>query len=316
MNLLHMKYAVEIAKTKSINKAAEILYVGQPTLSRAIKELETSLGVTVFERSAKGMFLTPEGEIFIRYAKTVLKQVDAIEDMFSNGKISKKRFSVSVPRASYIADAFAKFTKLIDNTSEIEMMYKETNSMQTINNILQDDYKLGIIRYAEKYDKYYKSMMDEKGLNYEFIAQFRYVVVMNSKSPLASITDISYENLKDYIEIAHNDAYLPNVPFSQIKKEELTEYSTRRIFVSERGSQLELLSQNQQTYMWVSPLPQMLLDRCGLVQRECDENTGIYKDMLIHRKDHVLSDLDKLFIEELVRAKRKTFSTQQQVFMG
>ena len=61
MNLLHMKYAVEVAETGSINKAAEKLYVGQPNLSRAIKELENSLGISIFERSAKGMILTPDG---------------------------------------------------------------------------------------------------------------------------------------------------------------------------------------------------------------------------------------------------------------
>ena len=65
MNLLHMKYAVEIARTNSLNKAAETLYVGQSALSRAIKELETSLGVTLFERSSKGMTLTHDGENFV-----------------------------------------------------------------------------------------------------------------------------------------------------------------------------------------------------------------------------------------------------------
>ena len=103
--------AVAIAETKSINKAAEQLYVGQSALSRAVKELEAGLGVTLFERSAKGMFPTPDGEIFVRYARTVLKQVDMIENMFSNGAVGKKQFSISVPRASYIASAFAQFSK-------------------------------------------------------------------------------------------------------------------------------------------------------------------------------------------------------------
>ena len=99
----------EIAETKSINKAAEKLFVGQSALSRAIKDLEASLGVTLFERSAKGMFPTPDGEVFVRYAKTVLKQVDAIENMFSGDHAAKTQFSISVPRASYISDAFASF---------------------------------------------------------------------------------------------------------------------------------------------------------------------------------------------------------------
>ena len=134
MNLLHMKYAVEIAETKSINKAAEKLFVGQSALSRAIKELETSLGVTLFERSAKGMFPTPDGEVFVRYAKTVLKQVDAIENMFSDDHAARTQFSISVPRASYISDAFAKFSKLIGKDTEAEFFYKETNALRAIKN--------------------------------------------------------------------------------------------------------------------------------------------------------------------------------------
>ena len=55
MNILHLKYAVEVAKTRSISKAAENLYMGQPNLSRAIKELEESLGITIFRRTTKGI---------------------------------------------------------------------------------------------------------------------------------------------------------------------------------------------------------------------------------------------------------------------
>ena len=304
MNLLHMKYAIVIAETNSINKAAELLYVGQPTLSRAVKELESSLGVTIFERSAKGMFLTPDGETFIRYAKTVLRQVDAIEEMFQKGRVSKKRFSVSVPRASYIAEAFAAFSKLVDQNTQAEIFYKETNSMRTLRNVLQENYKLGIVRYAENYDKYYKAMMEEKGLEHELITKFRYVLLMNSSSPLAAKENITFDDLKDKIEIAHADPYVPSLPFAQIKKEELPDNSDRRIFVFERASQFELLSQNPETFMWVSSIPQKLLQRYGLTQRICDENRRVYKDVLIYRRDYTLSSLDNLFIEQLVKAKR------------
>ena len=304
MNLLHMKYAIVIAETNSINKAAELLYVGQPTLSRAVKELESSLGVTIFERSAKGMFLTPDGETFIRYAKTVLRQVDAIEEMFQKGRVSKKRFSVSVPRASYIAEAFAAFSKLIGKDTQAEIFYKETNSMRTLRNVLQENYKLGIVRYAENYDKYYKAMMEEKGLEHELITKFRYVLLMSDSSPLAAKENITFDDLKDKIEIAHADPYVPSLPFAQIKKEELPDNSDRRIFVFERASQFELLSQNPETFMWVSSIPQKLLQRYGLTQRVCEENRRVYKDVLIYRRDYTLSSLDNLFIEQLVKAKR------------
>ena len=305
MNLLHMKYAVEIAETKSINKAAERLYVGQPTLSRAVKELETNLGVTIFERSAKGMFLTPDGEVFIRYAKTVLKQVDEIEGMFKNSRVSRERFSVSVPRASYITEAFAAFSKLLEKDTPVEVFYKETNSMRTLRNVLQENYKLGIVRYAESYDKYYKTMMEEKGLSHELVTKFRYVLLMSKDSELAEKEVITYDDLKDKIEIAHADPYVPSLPFAQIKKEELPDNSIRRIFVFERASQFELLSQNPETFMWVSSIPQSLLDRYGLVERKSNENERVYKDVLIYRKEYTLSRLDGLFIEQLVQAKRR-----------
>lgn len=304
MNLLHMKYAIEVANTNSINKAAEILYIGQPALSRAIKELESSVGTRLFERSAKGMTLTPDGEIFIRYAKAVLEQVDELESMFASGRTKKLRFSVSVPRASYISEAFAGFSNLIGSECDAELFYKETNSLRSIKNVLSDDYKLGIVRYAENYDKYYKQLLDEKGLDYELVTEFSYRLIMSEKSPLASKEAIAYSDLADYMEIAHGDPYVPSLPFAEVKKEELPDNSHRRIYVFERGSQFELLSKNPETFMWVSPVPEDLRRRYGLVERECSENRRRYKDLLIHRKDYLLTDTDMLFINELVRAKR------------
>ena len=82
MNILHIKYAVEVARLGSLNKAAETLLIAQPNISRSIKELEGDLGITIFNRSAKGMVLTPEGEEFIGFAKNILKQIDDVEKLY------------------------------------------------------------------------------------------------------------------------------------------------------------------------------------------------------------------------------------------
>ena len=76
MNILHVKYAIEVARLGSLSRAAETLLTAQPNISRSIKELESDLGITIFNRSAKGMELTPEGSEFIRYASEMLKQID------------------------------------------------------------------------------------------------------------------------------------------------------------------------------------------------------------------------------------------------
>ena len=180
MNILHLKYAVEVAKAGSLSKAAEALYMNQPNLSRAIKELEASLGITIFGRSAKGVYVTPEGEEFLGYARKILSQIDEVEAIYKSGAPVRQRFSISVPRASYISAAFAQFSKRL-GPERAEIFYKETNAMRVIRNILTADYKLGILRYASNYDKYFKEMLDEKGLTGELVTEFHYVLLMNEK---------------------------------------------------------------------------------------------------------------------------------------
>lgn len=305
MNILHLKYAVEVAAAGSISKAAENLYMNQPNLSRAVKELEDSLGITIFDRTTKGMSVTHDGEVFLGYAKKILKQIDDVEAIYTKGKSDKQRFSISVPRASYISDAFSRFVRKVGKENPFELFYKETNSMRAINNILHSDYKLGIIRYASTYDKYFKSMLEEKGLSYEIIAEFNYVLIMNAKHPLASKENICFADLRQYTEIAHADPFVPSLPISAVRKEELPDDIEKRIFVFERASQFDLLSMNPDTFMWVSPAPSDLLARYGLVQRECGDNRKIYKDVLIYKNDYKLSDLDNLFITELCNSKRR-----------
>lgn len=304
MNILHMKYALEVARQGSLSKASQTLLIAVPNISRSIKELENDLGITIFERTAQGMCLTPDGEEFIGYAKGILSQIEQVEQLYREGTEKKQRFSISVPRACYISDAFSEFSKSLSK-DPAEIFYKETNSQRTINNIINHDYRLGIIRYAENYDKYFKAMLEEKNLSYEVITEFTYCLIMSKESRLASIEEISFNDLGDYIEIAHADPYVPSMPLSKVVKEELPDNVRRRIFIFERASQFDLLSKNPETFMWVSPVPKTLLERYGLVQKKCIDNNKIYKDVLIYKSGYKLSSLDKAFITELCEAKRK-----------
>ena len=304
MNILHMKYAVEVARLGSLNKAAETLIIAQPNISRSIKELEADLGITIFSRSAKGMVLTPEGAEFINYAQSILSQIDEVEKLYKNVSPQKQKFSISVPRACYISDAFAEFSKSI-SADPAEIFYKETNSQRTINNVLNNNYKLGIIRYAENYDKFFKAMLEEKGLSYELISEFTYVLIMSKNNPLSKQERITFNDLPPYIEIAHADPYVPSLPLSKVVKDELPDNIDRRIFIFERASQFDLLSENPDTFMWVSPASQKVLERYGLVQKKCIDNKKIYKDVLIYKEGYKLSKLDKQFITELCESKRK-----------
>ena len=247
---------------------------------------------------------TPEGEEFISFAKSIHGQIDEVEKFYKSGAPKKQKFSISVPRASYISEAFAEFSKSLSKEAA-ELFYKETNSQRTIRNILDHDYKLGIIRYAENYDKHFKIMLEEKGFQYEVITEFTYRLIISENSPLAKKQSITFDDLTDYIEIAHADPYVPSMPLSKVVKEELPENIGRRIFVFERASQFDLLSTNPETFMWVSPAPKKLLERYNLVQRECADNKKVYKDVLIYKNGYKLSKLDRQFITALCDSKRK-----------
>ena len=299
-----MRYAVEVAKLGSLSKASESLLVVKPNISRSIKELEADLGIKIFERTTKGMEPTVEGEEFLNFARSILDQIDRVEKHYRNDTRKKQKFSISVPRACYISEAFAEFSTMISK-EPAEIFYKETNSERVISNILKRNFKLGIIRYAENYGKYFKDLLEEKELTYEIVSEFTYSLIMSSNSPLAEKENIKFDDLREYIEIAHADPYVPTLPMAKVVKEELPENIDRRIFIFERASQFDLLSKNPETFMWVSPAPKSVLDRYNLVQKKCVDNNKVYKDVLIYRNGYKLTELDKKFITALCDSRRK-----------
>lgn len=221
MNLLHLKYAVEIEKTGSITKAANNLFMGQPNLSKAIKELENEIGITIFRRTTKGVAPTEKGGEFLGYAKAVLDQFDEMVSLYKPKVDDGVRFSISVPRATYITKAFSNFVSLLDTDKEISINFKETNSMDAINNILNFDFKLGIIRYQNIHEKQYFAMLDGKNLKYRPLWEFEYKLLVNKDSPLAKKNPdgiVKYSDLEDYIEIVHGDLSVPSLSFSKVSR--------------------------------------------------------------------------------------------------
>ncbi len=303
MNILHMKYALEVAKAGSLTKASKVLFVAPPNISRSVKELEADLGIEIFIRTTKGVKLTPEGEEFINFAQRILSQIEAQEQFYKNELPKMQQFSVSVPRACYISEAFAEFTKsLKKNTAEV--FYRETNAKHTIQDVANDDYNLGIIRYAASHDRYFKHMLEGSGITYELITEFTYSLIMSREHPLADKEELTLEDLKEYIEIKKADSYEPEVSFGANGKSETPDPINRRIYIFERASEFDLLSTNTETFMWVSPTPQRILDRYNLVLKKCPENSRVYRDLLIYKKGYKLTPLDRTFMTNLIESKR------------
>lgn len=304
MNILHMKYAVEVAKAGSISKASEVLLTAMPNISRSIKKLESDLGITIFDRTTTGMKLTPDGEEFLNYAKETLSQIDRIEKYYKEGNAKRQRFSISVPRSGYISEAFAAFSKTLTKDAA-ELFYKETSTQQTINNILHHQYKLGVIRYGEEQEQYFKMLLKEKEFCHETVAEFTYSLVMHAEHPLAQKEEILCSDLIPFIEVTHAEPYVPFLSHDKRMQQEGLDFAVRRIFAYDRASQLELLSKNPETYLWVSTISDTLLEQYHLVRKKCADYHKIYHDVLIYPNWYKLTDLDENFITELYKSKEK-----------
>lgn len=293
MNLQHLKYAVAIEECGSISKASEALYVAQPNLSRAIRELEQELKIVIFQRTSKGMVPTPQGKVFLQQAHSVLDQMEQLKTICYNAPQQAENFSISVPRASYIADAFAQFTS--SAKAPVELLYKETNSMEAIQNICQHSYQLGVVRYAEEFDGFFQMLFSQNELESRCIARFCYCLVFSEKSKLAEKQAVSSEDLLPLLEITHADPYIPPAPFG----EPPTAGQSQKVSIFERGSQFDVLCANPNSFMWVSPIPESVLRRNRLIQRPSAEGQKVYRDVLLWKRGQSLNNLCSVFIAML-----------------
>ncbi|MCI5751302.1 MAG: LysR family transcriptional regulator [Oscillospiraceae bacterium] len=304
MNLQHLKYMVEVERVGSITKAASNLFMGQPNLSKAIKEVENEVGITIFNRTAKGVFPTEKGAEFLEYARAILIQLEKIEGLYKPEATNCISFGISVPRASYIAHAFTDFVKKLDPSKNLDINFKETNSVEAIENVADSTHNMAIIRYDTAYEEYFLSMLSEKAMKHELILKFEYRLLMSKDSPLAQYDEVPYEYLSGMTEIIHGDLSVPYLSDSYTRRNE-EERSARRIYVYERGSQFDLLKGVPTTFMWVSPMPKEILESSGLVQRRCKGMSKKHKDLLVYHSFYRLTEADNRFLDELYRVRDK-----------
>ncbi len=294
MDLNQLKYVLEIARTGSITHAAKNLYMGQPNLSKSIKELENEIGITIFNRTAKGVVLTPSGKNFAGYARSIVKQMNSLSELYKNQSEEKLSFKISVPRASYISYIFGKFIDKYKD-KEVDIAYHETNSLNVISDVALHNSDFGIIRYQKQHKAYFEKLCFEKELKCEPLWTYNMVVLMSDKHPLADLHEIPYNILSEYTEIIQSD-FNPVLSNEDTAKIKVTSKSSIAVF--DRGSQFDILNTVQGSYVWVSPVPFSILYKHELVQKPCP-NVNDYCDVLVFPAHSTLSPLATEFISKL-----------------
>lgn len=307
MNTLYLKYVLEIEKTGSISQAAQNLYMAQPNLSKAIKELEKDLGYPIFKRTSSGAVITEMGAEFLYHARKIMEQIAEIEKLSDRKAAHNMQFKISIPRGSYIANGFTFFVADLQVSHGIDITINETNALQTISNVADRGYHMGIIRYPLSEEESFKNRLKNNKLEQETIWEFEYVLVMSKKHPLAAKERIFAEDLQGYMKITHGDIELPNVNIAEDIREES---GTKTIYVYERGSQFDLLANVPTTYMWVSPIPESYLEKNNLILRSCETKNNRYKDVLIYRQDYKLGEYEKLLQKKIYESKVEVASAK------
>lgn len=297
MDVQQLRYVLEVARTGSITQAAKNLYMGQPNLSKSIRELEDEIGIVLFCRTAQGTRPTKSGEAFLGYARSIVAQMDSLAGMYRPGEVPQTRLHVSVPRASYVAASFGAYLGSL--AGPLDVSYHETNALAIITEVAHGDADMGVLRYQAAHAAHFAQLLHENRLAAAPLWEYAMVVLMHERHPLAGLSEIPYHLLAQYPQIVHGD-FTPVLPPEQDPSpagpEQLAARS--RIAVFDRGSQFDILQSVRGSYLWVSPMPFAVLAERELVQKRCGSATR-YCDVIVHRAGQPLTPVQQGFADVL-----------------
>ncbi|WP_122627872.1 LysR family transcriptional regulator [Lucifera butyrica] len=197
MTLQQLKYVLRVAEKGSISEAAKSLFISQPSLSNAIKELEKEIQITIFTRCNRGIAVSNEGAEFLGYARQVIQQADMLEEKYLNGEPAKQRFCISTQHYTFTANAFVDLVKEFGG-SEYEFTIRETKTYEIIEDVKNLRSELGVI-YLSKYNEtVILKLLRESNISFSELVTAKPHVFISKTHPLAHKNLIQLEELEDY----------------------------------------------------------------------------------------------------------------------
>ena len=197
MTLMQLHYIITISETGSLNKAAELLYVSQPSLTNAGKELERELGITIFNRSGKGVTLTNDGTEFLLHAKQIYGQYESVMEKYGKGGSYKKKFAVSTQHYSFAVKAFVDMVKQFDML-KYEFAIRETRTGEVISDVSKMKSEIGVLYLSDFNRKSMLKLLSSANLEFHHLINCQAYVYMWKNHPLAHESSISFSQLDEY----------------------------------------------------------------------------------------------------------------------
>lgn len=202
MTLQQLRYIVEVSKCSTISKAAQSLFLTQPTLSKAIKDLEKELGICILERGSSKTRFTAEGTELLCYAKQLLEQAQQIENRFINKAVTKKRVAVSTQHYAFAAKAFIELLNN-ENSSDYEFYFRECKTHEIIDDVFNKKSDIGIIFLSDSTSRYLTRLLQSKDIEFTPLKNFTSHVYLRKSHPLAKETSVNLTQLEEYTCIAY-----------------------------------------------------------------------------------------------------------------
>ncbi len=287
MNMQQLQYLVEIERTCSISQAAANLYIGQPNLSRVLRDVEESVGFQIFERTRRGAVPTEKGHTFLQHARNILRELEFMENLGPNCN-QPGRFRICLPRSYNLFDKTVQFLKSLGNADGLNAVITECHPKQALELVDNGSAEIAIIRYRVEYQDYFTEQVAKRELTMHHLWNERYAPVVSARSKLASLDKVDKAMLKELTEISHRDSF------------SLTQQGdVRRIYTVDRLAQMQLLRDNPDIYLWCEQLPEGLLSDYNLKQLSCETSGNQYRNDLIYKPQYAISQIEQQYIRTM-----------------
>lgn len=298
MTLTQLRYAITVAGSTSMNEAARELFISQPSLSAAIKDLEEELGIELFRRTNRGVSTTPAGEEFIGYARQVVEQYQLIESKYIQKEQVKQKFSVSMQHYTFAVNAFIEMVKQF-GMDDYEFAVHETKTHEVIEDVKNFRSEIGILYINDFNQKVLQKLFAESGLEFHELLKCHIYVYMAKSHPLASRKEVTLEDLEEYPCLSFEQGENNSFYFAE---EVLSTYEYKRLIKADDRATLLNLMVGLNGYTMCSGIICEGLngsDYCAVKLKSDEIMTIGY----ISRKGTVISELGKKYLEEISKYK-------------
>lgn len=301
MTINQLSYLITIAETGSLNKAAELLYISQPSLSGAVQELEKELGIIIFRRTGRGVTLTTDGAEFLLYAKQLYGQYEEILEKYGKNGRRKKKFGVSTQHYSFAVKAFVEMAKAFD-MSKYEFAIRETKTEEVIRDVSNLKSEVGVLYLCDFNRKWIEKLLRSSGLVFHHLIDCRAYVYLWKRHPLAGEAAISFDQLRDYPCLSFEQGENSSFYFAEEILAD-NEYS-RMIRANDRATMLNLMIGLNGYTLCSGIICEELNgnDFLAVPFRDDEENrNSIMQIGYIVKKNTILTEMGELYVEELKR---------------